>query len=101
VTHQNCPDWKAGNPKYVPVLERRLRFVGDAVALVAADSEEIAEEALGLIEVEYRVLPRYLTSTNRWRKMHPGFILSSPATSRPADSSPSVRIRFRRLSAVT
>ncbi len=35
----------------------KVRYVGDAIALVAADSEEIAEEALKLIEVEYEVLP--------------------------------------------
>lgn len=57
VTYENCPDWKAGHPKYVPVLERRVRFAGDAVALVAAETEEIAEEALKRIKVEYRILP--------------------------------------------
>lgn len=35
----------------------RVRFVGDQVALVVADSEEIAEEALELIEVQYEDLP--------------------------------------------
>ncbi len=35
----------------------RVRFVGEAVAGVAAVSEEIAEEALDLIEVEYEPLP--------------------------------------------
>ena len=35
----------------------KVRFVGDAVALVAAETEEIAQEALGLIEVEYERLP--------------------------------------------
>jgi xanthine dehydrogenase YagR molybdenum-binding subunit len=34
-----------------------VRYVGDEVAAVAADSEEIAEDALRLIEVEYEVLP--------------------------------------------
>ncbi|HEY7318045.1 MAG TPA: xanthine dehydrogenase family protein molybdopterin-binding subunit [Candidatus Binatia bacterium] len=41
----------------VYVLNRTVRHVGDEVAAVAADSEEIAEEALRLIEVEYRALP--------------------------------------------
>ncbi len=41
----------------VYVLNRIMRHVGDEVAAVAADSEEIAEEALQLIDVEYRVLP--------------------------------------------
>ncbi len=34
----------------------RVRFVGEAVAGVAAVSEEIAEKAVGLIEVEYEPL---------------------------------------------
>ncbi len=39
------------------LLDRKVRYVGDAVALVAATSEEIAKEALRLIDVEYEVLP--------------------------------------------
>ncbi len=35
----------------------RVRFIGEPVAGVAAISEEIAEEALELIEVEYKELP--------------------------------------------
>jgi 4-hydroxybenzoyl-CoA reductase subunit alpha len=35
----------------------KVRFIGDEVAAVAAVDEEIAEEALDLIEVEYEVLP--------------------------------------------
>ena len=41
----------------VYVLNRILRHVGDEVAAVAADSEEIADEALRLIEVDYHPLP--------------------------------------------
>jgi CO/xanthine dehydrogenase Mo-binding subunit len=41
-----------------PVLAfDRVRMAGDAVAAVAADSEEIAEEAIGLIDVQYEDLP--------------------------------------------
>jgi len=35
----------------------RVRYIGEPVAAVAAVSEEIAEEALELIEVEYELLP--------------------------------------------
>ncbi len=35
----------------------KVRYVGDALALVAAESEEIAAEALKLIDVEYEPLP--------------------------------------------
>lgn len=38
----------------------RVRFVGDPVAGVAAVSEEIAEKALDLIDIEYEVLPSVL-----------------------------------------
>lgn len=38
-------------------LEPVVRFVGDEVALVAAESEAVAEDALRLIRVEYEVLP--------------------------------------------
>ena len=41
-----------------PVLcKDKVRYVGDAVAIVAADSEEIAATALDLIEVDYEELP--------------------------------------------
>ena len=35
----------------------RVRYFGEAVAAVAADTPEIAEQALDLIEVEYEELP--------------------------------------------
>ena len=38
-------------------LDNRVRFVGDRVAFVAAETEEIADQALKLIEVEYEELP--------------------------------------------
>src|SRR5512139_3489949 len=38
----------------------RVRYVGDPVAGVAAVSEEIAQKAVDLIEVEYEVLPPVL-----------------------------------------
>jgi CO/xanthine dehydrogenase Mo-binding subunit len=57
VTWEDIPDWRGGTPRNVRVLDKKVRYVGDAVALVAATSEQIAEEALGLIDVEYEVLP--------------------------------------------
>ena len=42
----------------IPVLAQGLaRFAGERVAAVCAESPEIAEQALGLIEVEYEELP--------------------------------------------
>ncbi len=45
----------------VPIFGRTLRFIGDEVAVVAAESEEIAEDALRLIEVTYERLPFAMT----------------------------------------
>jgi len=56
LTYENVPAWKGGLPRHVRVLDRKVRFVGDAVALVAAETEERADEALGLIKVEYEKL---------------------------------------------
>ena len=38
------------------ILDQRLRFVGDAVAIVAAEDEAAADKALKLIKVKYQVL---------------------------------------------
>jgi len=43
------------------ILDRKVRYWGEAVAAVAAESEEIADEALDLIDVEYEELPAALT----------------------------------------
>ncbi len=43
-------------------LDNKVRFVGDRVAMVAAETPEIAEHALSLIDVDYEVLPALLDS---------------------------------------
>ena len=40
-----------------PLFSETVRFVGEEVAAVAAESEQIARDALALIEVDYEVLP--------------------------------------------
>lgn len=50
------------NPGMEPVLDQQIfpdivRYMGDEVAAVAAITEAIAEEACGLIKVEYEILP--------------------------------------------
>ena len=57
LTHEDIPRWEWGMPKHMPVLDKKVRFVGDAVALVAADTPEIAEAALDLIDIDYEPLP--------------------------------------------
>lgn len=57
LTYKDAPDWKCGLPQHRRVLDRRVRFTGDSVALVAAETLEAADEACRLIEVEYVELP--------------------------------------------
>ena len=45
------------SPLFHALSSDRVRHVGDPVALVLADSRYIAEDALELIEIEYRELP--------------------------------------------
>jgi len=46
----------------VPILDRVARYVGDEVVAVAADDEDLAEYAAGLIEVHYEPLPFVTTA---------------------------------------
>ena len=48
-------------------LDYKVRFVGDRVAFVAAESEEIARQALALIEVVYEELPAVLDPAEAMR----------------------------------
>ncbi|MFC1466560.1 MAG: molybdopterin-dependent oxidoreductase [Candidatus Brachytrichaceae bacterium NZ_4S206] len=60
LTHEDVPGAKNHGLVYPdwPVLcYDKVRYVGDAVAIVAAETREIAEQALHLIEVEYEPLP--------------------------------------------
>jgi CO/xanthine dehydrogenase Mo-binding subunit len=56
ITHKNTPaiPWYS-NTSYL--FDPHLRYLGDEVACVAAESEEIAAGALELINVEYEILP--------------------------------------------
>ncbi len=60
LTHADIPGRNAHGVVTIdwPVLcGRKVRYVGDAVAIVAADSERVAAEAIELIRVDYEELP--------------------------------------------
>lgn len=60
LTHADVPGHKTHGLVYDdwPVLcGDKVRYVGDAVAIVAAETRAIAEHAIGLIEVVYEPLP--------------------------------------------
>jgi len=68
--HRNTPTARyttagQGYPEPSPydnrMFDTKVRFIGDRVAAVAAETKEIAEQAAGLIEVEYEVLPAVLS----------------------------------------
>ncbi|WKZ39387.1 MAG: molybdopterin-dependent oxidoreductase [Anaerolineales bacterium] len=67
-------------------LDHKVRFVGDRVAFVAAETPEIAEKALSLIEVEYEILPAILDS--REALDNPIKIHDEPEYVNFADSNP-------------
>ncbi len=50
------------------ICGERVRYLGDTVAVVIAETEEIAGAALKLIEVEYEPLPALLTAGEATRK---------------------------------
>ncbi len=45
------------SPYDTVIMPHKARFIGDRVAVVAADTAAIAEKALKLIEVQYEILP--------------------------------------------
>jgi putative selenate reductase molybdopterin-binding subunit len=49
-------------------LDNKVRFVGDRVAFVAAETKEIADKAIQLIDVEYDELPMILDSRQSMNK---------------------------------
>jgi CO/xanthine dehydrogenase Mo-binding subunit len=62
IHHKNAEvPWSSGGHTHRRyIFNNPVRFVGDAVAAVAATDRHIAEEALGLIEVKYEKLPHLL-----------------------------------------
>lgn len=64
ITADDTPKIKYGNWRLFPETQDeyplatdKVRFIGDEVVAVAAIDKDIAEEALGLIDVEYEELP--------------------------------------------
>src|SRR5436305_11194858 len=66
LTHEDLPrvahstagqPYPESSPYDAYLLDSSVRYVGDWVAFVAAETPAIAEEAIGLIEVEYEILP--------------------------------------------
>lgn len=74
IVDEDCPQTLFGFGLYdEPLLARKkVRYIGEPIAAVAADSELIAEEACDLIEIEYEDLPAVFD-------MHESFKSNPPA----------------------
>jgi carbon-monoxide dehydrogenase large subunit len=76
----------------------RVRFVGDKVAAVVADDEDIAQKALDLIKVEYEELPAVLSAEDAARPdapvLHPDFEQYMGITPLPDPKRPNVYARL-------
>ena len=75
-------------------LDNKVRFVGDRVAFVAAESEEIAIQALSLIDVEYEPLPAILDPAEAMRSGAPR-LHDEPEYVNFADSDPASNLAAR------
>ncbi|MEE8349123.1 MAG: xanthine dehydrogenase family protein molybdopterin-binding subunit [Acidobacteriota bacterium] len=79
LTARDLPDTLTGRVVYdTPVLARdRVRFIGEKVAVVAAEDPDVAEDALSLIEVEYEELPAVFDSEEAMKSdaplLHPDY----------------------------
>jgi CO/xanthine dehydrogenase Mo-binding subunit len=76
LTHQDVPripyttagqGWPEPSPYDTVMLDDKVRFVGDRVAVVAAEDPEIAQRACEAIRVEYEELRRSSIPSSRWR----------------------------------
>jgi xanthine dehydrogenase molybdenum-binding subunit len=79
LTHKNVPKVhpirELPPAKFEYLLDETVHYAGEEVAAVAAISEEIAEEALKFIEVQYEVLPAVF---DKEEAMKPGAPLVHP-----------------------
>ena len=82
ITAADLPDSLVGRRlRDMPVLARDVvRFVGEKVAAVAAETEEAVEEALLLIDVEYEELPAVFDAHEAMEQDAPPCTRICPAT---------------------
>ena len=100
LTHHDVPriayttagqGWPEPSPYDTFMLDHKVRFLGDRVAVAAADDPELAQRACEAIKVDYEVLPAVLDPE---RAMAPG----APVIHDEADAS-GIKDRARNLAA--
>ena len=55
-----------GTPGQSPLATDRVRYVGEPIAVVAADNRYIAEDAVELVQVAYQALPAVVDVNQAW-----------------------------------
>ncbi|HIG41963.1 MAG: xanthine dehydrogenase family protein molybdopterin-binding subunit [bacterium] len=79
ITAKDLPDHKVGRMlrDFEPLATDRVLFVGQKIAAVAAENQDIAREAIALIDVDYEPLPAILdiesARANEAPVLHPDF----------------------------
>jgi xanthine dehydrogenase molybdenum-binding subunit len=75
LTKKNTPRIKVpitfGGPRDRYVFDEKVRYFGEEVAAVAATSQEVAEDALRLIKVDYQELPAIFDPTEAMKQGAP------------------------------
>jgi CO/xanthine dehydrogenase Mo-binding subunit len=72
ITHKNLPQpWGLGLPVHRLLMEDKVYHVGDVVALIAADTLEIAQAAIDLIKVEYEQLEPVYSAEEAFKENAP------------------------------
>ncbi|MET9025193.1 molybdopterin cofactor-binding domain-containing protein [Nocardia sp. NPDC004168] len=94
LTHADAPDvpfstarheLRTDDPDDTYVLDRAVRFVGQRVAAVVADSVAIAREGCRLLEVDYEVLPAVFDPQDALRPDAPKLHGDKPPSARIVD----------------
>ncbi|HVC31908.1 MAG TPA: xanthine dehydrogenase family protein molybdopterin-binding subunit [Chloroflexota bacterium] len=85
ICHRDVPHLTLPNGQ--PLFDRTARYYGQAVAAVAADTEELADEALGQISVSYEPLP---FAVDPAVSVQNGSPLVQPCGNRPGGHNPRV-----------
>ena len=108
-THQDAParryssgrhEISTDDPDDTLVLDRVIRFAGQRVAAVIADSEAVAEVARDLVQVEYDILPAVFDPEEAMRSGAP-VIHDKPASSRIANKRSSNGCALAYLCSIT
>ena len=81
LTYKDLPKgWTLGWPPHKDLMAEEVYFNGDPVAIVAADTVDLAREALHKIKVEYQVLPAVYDAMEALKPDAPVIVILFPSS---------------------